>query len=91
VLGLSQHLVSPPVTGADRFSHLTPVPFCGLDSAYNSMNSHVSSYGCAMPQIEFPRFNGSNPKIWLKQCENYFDVYAVMLEYSVKLATMHFT
>jgi len=89
--GVVTTLVPPPVTGAKRFSSATPVPFMGFNSACHSMNSQLSSYGCAVPQIEFPNFDGSNPKIWIKQCENYFDVYAVLPDYWVKLATMHFT
>ena len=46
--------------------------------------------GGIISHADFPRFNGSNPKIWVKKCESYFDVYAVPTEYWVKLATMNF-
>jgi hypothetical protein len=30
-----------------------------------------------MPQIDFPKFSGTNPKLWIRQCETYFDLYHV--------------
>jgi hypothetical protein len=44
-----------------------------------------------VPHLEFPRFDNTNPKIWVKWCETYFDVYEVLEFYHVKLATMNFT
>ena len=29
------------------------------------------------PKIEFPTFNGENPKLWQQQCETYFEVFRV--------------
>lgn len=43
-----------------------------------------------LPQLDFPRFDGSNPRIWKKKCENFFEIYVVPPEMWVKLATMYF-
>jgi hypothetical protein len=43
-----------------------------------------------LPKINFPVFDGSNPKLWQKQCEDYFDVYATEEIVWIKAATMHF-
>jgi hypothetical protein len=29
------------------------------------------------PKIEFPKFDGENPKLWQQQCETYFEVFPV--------------
>lgn len=30
-----------------------------------------------MPDLPFPKFDGTNPKLWLTNCETFFDVYDV--------------
>ncbi|WVZ71981.1 hypothetical protein U9M48_020508 [Paspalum notatum var. saurae] len=77
----------PPVKGAKQFLN-TPIPFDGFDQ---SSYSGASVFGHALPQLDFPKFDGSNPKIWIKRCDTYFDVYNVPEEQWVRLATMHFT
>ncbi|XP_019420680.1 PREDICTED: uncharacterized protein LOC109330865 [Lupinus angustifolius] len=50
------------------------------------------SYAChtQLSRIEFPRFDGTNVKEWLYQCETYFMVDNTQEEFKVKLAIMHF-
>ncbi|WVZ99165.1 hypothetical protein U9M48_044502 [Paspalum notatum var. saurae] len=43
-----------------------------------------------MPQLCFPQFDGTNPKLWISRCETFFDVYDVGKQFWVKLASMHF-
>jgi len=85
--GVVTTLAPPPVTDAGRFSNLSPVPFCGFDSIGSIQSSGL---GHAIPPIEFARFDGSNPKIWINRCESYFDVYDLPSDYWVKLATINF-
>lgn len=85
--GVVTTLVPAPVTGANQFSNLSPVPFRGFDSSCFTQRSGPISAGS---YVDFPQFDGSNPKIWVKRCENYFDVYDVSTAYWVKLATMNF-
>jgi hypothetical protein len=50
----------------------------------------IPSYHHAIPQFDFSRFDGSNPKLWIKQVETYFDLYSIPLHNWVKLATINF-
>jgi len=43
-----------------------------------------------MPQMDFPQFDGLNPKIWQKKYESFFDLCGVPRDMWVKLATLHF-
>jgi len=89
--GVVTTLVPAPVKGAIQSSFVSPVPFRGFDSGGISTFSQPSNFGHTLPQLEFPKFDGSNPKIWVKRCENYFDICDVPHEHWVKLATMYFS
>uniref|UniRef100_A0A0A8ZUC4 Uncharacterized protein n=1 Tax=Arundo donax TaxID=35708 RepID=A0A0A8ZUC4_ARUDO len=52
----------------------------------SSSNSHVR-----MPRIEFPKFDGDNPRWWNEKCEKYFDMYSVPSHSWANFTTMHFT
>lgn len=41
----------------------------------------------AMPDLPFPKFDGTNPKLWIKNCETFFDDPHLWIRYS----TMHLT
>jgi hypothetical protein len=43
-----------------------------------------------MPNMNFPKFDGTNPKLWKHRCETYFDFYAIRIERWVRLAVMNF-
>ncbi|CAN6225874.1 unnamed protein product [Urochloa humidicola] len=81
-------LTPPPVKGAQNFNELTPASKPSSSSTYTTEIPANLSY--AVPHIEFPKFDGTNPKIWVKRCENYFDVMSVPLSHWVRLATMNF-
>lgn len=80
-----------PVTGAGKFSNLSPTPFTGFGSVAPSMISQASNFSHSVPPLDFPRFDGTNPKIWIRRCENYFDICAIVPEHWVKLALVHFS
>ncbi|CAD6333416.1 unnamed protein product [Miscanthus lutarioriparius] len=42
-----------------------------------------------LPKINFPPFDGSNPKLWLRRCLDYFEMYLVPCRRWVKVAIMH--
>lgn len=44
----------------------------------------------AFPPLDSPQFDGSNPKLWIRKCETFFDIYSVAKHYWVGLATMNF-
>jgi hypothetical protein len=43
----------------------------------------------AMPDLPFPKFDGSNPKLWLNNCLSFFDVYEVDPSLWIRYSTMH--
>lgn len=43
----------------------------------------------SLPKIHFPKFDGTNPKIWFDNCVNYFTIYSIPDELKVTTATMH--
>jgi hypothetical protein len=43
-----------------------------------------------LPKVNFPKFEGENPKLWQSRCENYLDMYEVDPNFWVKVAAMHF-
>lgn len=42
------------------------------------------------PKLDFPPFDGENPKAWQLKCENYFMICLVQPEFGVSIATMYF-
>lgn len=82
-------LVPPPVKGANRDLNVTPVPFHGFDSVGSVSYLLAPSFSHGIPQLEFSRFDGTNPKIWIRRCENFFDVYETPKSHWVKLAAMN--
>jgi len=39
--------------------------------------------------MQFPTFDGENPKIWIDNCENYFTIYTIPKRLWVTAASMH--
>lgn len=44
-----------------------------------------------LPKINFPQFDGSQPQLWKRQCESYFEMYETEPAMWVKVASMHFS
>ena len=42
-----------------------------------------------LPKMQFPTFDGDNPKIWIDNCENYFTIYTILERLWVTAASMH--
>lgn len=42
-----------------------------------------------LPKLDFPAFDGKNPKLWISRCETYFDMYQVDPEVWVRIVSMH--
>lgn len=78
------HLPSaPPANGTDY----TPLP-CPANTSDGLV---LECAGDSLPRLDFPHFDGENPKLWKKSCEKYFKIYAIKPEYWVTMATMYFT
>jgi hypothetical protein len=43
----------------------------------------------ALPKMLFPKFDGTQPKIWFTKCDNYFDIYSIPEDLWVQAASMH--
>ena len=90
--GVVTTIVPTPFKGANNALNITPVPFTLGGIAHASSDSSVSlmNMHAALPQLPFPEFDGSSPRLWRKKCETYFELYAVPKSFWTKLATMFF-
>jgi hypothetical protein len=43
-----------------------------------------------LPKAVFPKFDGSNPKVWREKCEKYFNMYHIPMHLWAQFATIHF-
>lgn len=82
-------LTPPPVTGSQNKPTLTPIPFNLSGSTICDPHMCSVIHAPALPYQDFPKFDGTNPHLWVKKCETYFDVYHVDPHLWVKLATMN--
>lgn len=88
--GVVTTYIPPPVTGAKFPSDQIHHTFHLHASAFNSTTSPYHNWGTAIPPMEFPQFDGRNPKMWQRRCENYFELYNVPTHMWIKMATMNF-
>jgi hypothetical protein len=56
----------------------------------NTFGQHTHFPTGKLPKMNFPKFEGENPRLWKSRCENYFEMYLVDSYMWVKIATMHF-
>jgi hypothetical protein len=71
-----------PVKG----THSIPHPSDALKYSGSLFDSHQHRAPCSefqsrlfgkLPKLDFPAFDGENPKLWISRCETYFDMYQV--------------
>jgi hypothetical protein len=43
-----------------------------------------------MPKMKFPKFDGTNPKLWRDNCESYFELYQLPEGMWITVAHLHF-
>jgi hypothetical protein len=72
-----------------------PTPGTGVNSNYAFTRSHVGDYReesvrAPAPKIEFPKFDGENPKLWQQQCETYFEVFRIQPSLRTRYAALGF-
>ena len=73
-----------PVTGMAPTSHLRTHEFVPEVSAGSSRSSHK-------PKLEFPKFDGQQPRLWKDKCESYFEVYEISDALKPRFAALNFT
>ncbi|WVZ69199.1 hypothetical protein U9M48_018023 [Paspalum notatum var. saurae] len=71
-----------PVTGTR-----TEFSFLPLNSSDDS-GSNSSRF---MPKLDFPKFDGDNPRLWKDRCEAYFEVYGISDALKPKFAALNFS
>lgn len=57
-------------------------------------HTHIQSSdlsNCHIPKLNFPCFDGSNPKLWIKRSEDYFYLYQVPPNLWIRISTMQFS
>jgi hypothetical protein len=51
----------------------------------------TSGNASRMPKLNFPKFDGENPKLWIKRSQDYFELRQVDSKNWIKIASMYFT
>lgn len=59
-------------------------------SARRSVGQSDKSYRHHLPKMNFPVFDGSNPKIWIDKCRDYFTIFNIPSVLWVSAASMNF-
>lgn len=87
--GVVTAVVHPLVKGASPDPHST---FHSAHQYYKSDDRCDGSHGpyTHWPKLDFPYFDGENPKLWLSRCADYFEFYNIEQSLWVRLASMHF-
>jgi hypothetical protein len=73
----------PPVKGASNPP--LPLPYTPSPGSRSGLGTE------RLPKVNFPEFDGENPKLWLARSEDYFEMYNVESHRWIKFATMRFT
>ena len=81
---LRRSLSSPQIATADR---LFVGDIEGVRDRYTQLDPQYSS--SKLPKFNFPVFSGENPKLWITNCEDYFELYYVEPHMWIKAATMN--
>ncbi len=73
-----------------------PMPFRDFDLREEDRRETVTgrssgSHHVPFPKLEFPIFVGEEPRVWVENCEQYFEVYQIPQHQWMGIATMHMT
>ncbi|XP_026428500.1 uncharacterized protein LOC113324394 [Papaver somniferum] len=79
---------TPDPSGESQFDPVNS--FSNLRHIINSMSPNNHSKFSRTPKVDFPRFNGSNPRGWALKCERYFSFHKFLDEERVDMAAIHF-
>jgi hypothetical protein len=71
-------------------SVLQPVVDHGARSGTTGVG-HNGFQNPKLPKFDFPKFDGTQPKYWLSQCKDYFDLNGTEPHMWVRVAKMHLT
>jgi hypothetical protein len=81
-----------PVTGATQPPKSPPLSLTAIGCVPGDRRFYppYPSY-TLFPDVKFHKFDGTNPRLWIKRCETYFDVYQTEPALWVRLASMRLT
>lgn len=65
-----------------------PTPFRSPRQHHASTSKEALPHH-ALPKMQFPKFDGSCPKVWIDKCNNYFNIYGISKELKVEAVVMH--
>jgi hypothetical protein len=80
---------TPPQHGHSVNSGNTPLPAPHTHAGQCSGRTDLETRRNWMPKIEFPRFDGSDVRIWLDKCFAYFQLYQIPSDFRVTAASLH--
>lgn len=60
-----------------------------MDTGLNTMPRPLAATLVKNISVEFPRFNGEDPRGWVKKCQRFFNVNPVLEHEKVLLAALH--
>lgn len=83
--GTASALHAPPPGGGTNSTQL--VPF----SLNSSAGSTVTDRNSSAPRVELPQFDGANPKLWQRRCEDYFRRWSTPSDNWVSYGSSQFT
>ncbi|CAD6218673.1 unnamed protein product [Miscanthus lutarioriparius] len=78
--------VPPRLGNGTLHAHVSVPPIYRVHAADDDSQTHNPPF----PKMEFPKFDGSNPRWWRDQCELYFEVYAVQASMKTRFAVLNF-
>ena len=55
------------------------------------LDHHSIGRSPPLPKLDFPKFDGENPRLWRDRCEMYFDVYGVSESLKTRFAALNFS
>lgn len=86
--GVGGGILGPPplINSAGTFPEPTPQSFEQLFRSQTNFSHHGMTL-----KMDFPKFDGENPRLWREQCELYFEIYAVSEPMKPRFASLNFT
>ncbi len=68
---------------------ILPIPQGGYESNFGNQGQR-NSYYVPHPKLDYPTFEGEEPREWMKKSEQYFRIYQIPEDQWVEIATMYF-
>ncbi len=69
---------------------ILPIPPREMDPREEGKRNRGTTHAyIPYPKLEFPTFGGEDPRVWIENCEQYFEVYQIPHQQWLNIATMH--